>query len=58
MAIGMQWREVVVAFEGVESKKPLSGVVAEVRSDAEVEADSAVTPGAVAARMPSAHWND
>lgn len=40
-----------VEFEGVETKKPLFGTVAEVASEAEIEADAATTPGTLSARV-------
>jgi len=40
-----------VAFEGIASRKPLSGRIVEVTSEAEVDADSAVAPGTLSARV-------
>lgn len=40
-----------VEFEGVPTRKPLSGTVVEVTSEAEVEAEAATTPGTLSARV-------
>lgn len=42
-------REVRVEFQGISTKKALEGVVHEIRSDAERDADSAIAPGATEA---------
>ncbi len=44
-------RHVRVAFEGIKTRKPLEGVVAEVISDAERDADIAAGPGAATAKV-------
>jgi multidrug resistance efflux pump len=44
-------RHVRVAFDGTPTRKPLEGVVSDVISDAERNADAAVTPGAAMARV-------
>lgn len=44
-------REVRVEFEGIETRKPLRGVVADVASEAERNADAAVTPGTIVAQV-------
>jgi multidrug resistance efflux pump len=44
-------RHVRVAFDGTPTRKPLEGIVSDVISDAERNADAAATPGAAMARV-------
>jgi len=44
-------RRVRVAFEGTPTRKPLEGIVSDVISDAERNADAAASPGAAMARV-------
>ncbi|MGC1276491.1 MAG: HlyD family efflux transporter periplasmic adaptor subunit [Planctomycetaceae bacterium] len=51
LAVLTPGREVRVEFEGIETRKPLKGVVADVASEAERNADAAVAPGTVVAQV-------
>jgi hypothetical protein len=44
-------RHVRVAFDGTPTRKPLEGVIADVISEAERNADAASAPGAATARL-------